>query len=289
MRQFLLAGKVAYSTATDLNTVPEGAVGFYLNKDGNLAVSADGTDIKGEAMLVLGRKAVNGGPITLPIHKHAFEYVKGEYQAATTYASDFTCPAPVKGKTYTVVLVKKGQKFNERNKWSCDILWEKAVGGASDLASAIAKQFKQNALNAGIEVKDNAAKVEFKALEAGVDYNVILTKDLSDVAVNVTAKGHPAYGDAAYVADLANKAAADAGMEYTYQDYVTYLYPEYPLNPLAVPNAEDKGFTIFTLKFSEPRNTRTIDTAINQVVQIAFPTGSAGIDGFETVCKALAK
>ena len=78
-------------------------------------------------------------------------------------------------------------------------------------------------------------------------------------------------------------------MEYTYQDYVTYLYPEYPLNPLAVPNAEDKGFTIFTLKFSEPRNTRTIDTAINQVVQVASPTGSAGIDGFETVCKALAK
>ncbi len=29
---------------------------------------------------------------------------------------------------------------------------------------------------------------------------------------------------------LQNKAAADAGMEYTYQDYVTYLYPEYPLN-----------------------------------------------------------
>lgn len=289
MRQFLLAGSVAYSTATDLNAVPAGAVGVYYLKDGALTVSADGKDVSGEAMLVLGRPVAKGGPITLPIHTHGFTFVKGEYKAATTYASKFTCPAPMQGHTYTVIAVKKGQKFNERNKWSCSVLYEKAGGTAADLANLIAKQYKQNALNAGLEVKANAASVELKALEAGVDYELLLTDHLADVAVTTTAKGFPAYGDAAYVADLANKAAADAGMEYTYQDYVKYLYPNYPLDPLAAAPAVDKGFTIFTLKFSEPRVSRTVDTAVNQIVQVAFPTGAAAIADFEKVCTAIAK
>ncbi len=75
-------------------------------------------------------------------------------------------------------------------------------------------------------------------------------------------------------------------MEYTIRDYVTYLYPGIP-QPLAV-NAEDKVLQSL-LKFSEPRNTRTIDTAINQWVQVAFPTGSAGIDGFRDCLQNLAK
>lgn len=53
-------------------------------------------------------------------------------------------------------------------------------------------------------------------------------------------------------------------------------------------DAVDKGFTIFTLSFAEPRDVKTRDEVINQIVQVAFPTGAEQITTFETVCKALA-
>ena len=66
------------------------------------------------------------------------------------------------------------------------------------------------------------------------------------------------------------------------------LYPKYPLNPLASADSEDAGFTIFTLRFAEPRDVKTRDEVVHQIVQVAFPTGSEAIDTFEAVCKTLA-
>lgn len=66
------------------------------------------------------------------------------------------------------------------------------------------------------------------------------------------------------------------------------MRPHYPLNPLEVSDAADKGFTIFTLSFAEPRDVKTRDEVVNQIVQVAFPTGAEQINTFETVCKALA-
>ena len=109
------------------------------------------------------------------------------------------------------------------------------------------------------------------------------------VAITVSAHGIPAYGDAKYVQDLAEKAAADAGFEYTYRDTNYYMYPNYPLNPLAQPNAADVGYTIFTLRFAEPRDVKTRDEVVNQIIQVAFPTGADAITTFETVCKGLGK
>ena len=53
-------------------------------------------------------------------------------------------------------------------------------------------------------------------------------------------------------------------------------------------DAEDKGFTIFTLRFAVPREVKTRDEVVHQIVQVAFPTGAAAITTFEAVCKALA-
>ena len=122
----------------------------------------------------------------------------------------------------------------------------------------------------------------------GMDYEVIPADLLTGLAVTSTQKGEAAYGDAQYIIDLANKAAADAGFEYTYQEAGELMRPHYPLNPLEVSDAADKGFTIFTLSFAEPRDVKTRDEVINQIVQVAFPTGAAQITTFETVCKALA-
>lgn len=87
---------------------------------------------------------------------------------------------------------------------------------------------------------------------------------------------------------MANKAAADAGIEYTYRDTYTELYPTYPLNPLKQPDSADAGYTIFTLRFAVPREMKTRDEVVHQIVQIAFPTRATAIATVETILKAIA-
>ena len=97
-----------------------------------------------------------------------------------------------------------------------------------------------------------------------------------------------AVADAKYITDLAIKAAADAGIEYTYQDAGELIYPDFPLNPLAQDDSADAGFTVYTIRFAEPREMKTVDQSINQIVQIAVPTGTAAIATIDKILAALA-
>lgn len=287
MRQFILAGSVAYTTKTNLNEVAEGAVGVFYNDNGVLKVTSTGSEIKDEAMLVLGRSAANGGPVVLPIHKNKFSYVKGIYQAATTFAANVTVTAPVYVGDHSIIIAKKGVGFNQRNKWTASVHVTDVSMTATDLANALAAAINSNSEASGVTATVEADVLTVTALVPGVDYNVIGADYLSSVAVTVTTAGKKAYGDATYIKDLADKAAADAGFEYTYRDAAVDLYPKYPINPLAQADATDAGFTIFTLKFAEPRDVKTVDEVVNQIVQVAFPTGAAAITTFDTVCKAI--
>ena len=289
MRQFILGKNVAYaSTVANLTLVPDGAVGVFYDKDGTLTVSTDGTDVNKEAMLVLGRKAELGGPVVLPIYKNNFSFVKGVYQAASTFEYTVTIPAPKTVGDYTLIIAKKGVKFNERNKWTATVHVKDTSMVAEELAIKLVKQITNNSIGSEVEVTYKGETITVKAKKAGVDYALIPADLLYGVQPNKVHNGIPAYGDAKYVKDLADKAAADAGFEYTYRDAYVDLYPNYPLNPLAQPDGEDKGYTIFTLRFAEPRQVKTRDEVVNQIVQVAFPTGASAITTFETVCKGLA-
>lgn len=288
MRQFLLAGNVAYATGADLNAVAAGAIGVFYNDNGALKVTATGKEVTKEGMLVLGRPVTNGGPVVLPIFKNNFSYVKGVYSAATTFAAEFTVPAPTKIGDYSVIVALKGVKFNERNKWTTMVYVDDTTMTAAALATVIAKSINNNSEGSGVTATADSAKITVTANTAGVDYEILGADYLFGMEVTVTTQGMPGYGDAKYVTDLANKAAADAGFEYTYREPGMELYPNYPLNPLASANADDTGFTIFTLRFAEPRDVKTRDEVVNQIVQVAFPTEAAAIATFETVCKALA-
>lgn len=289
MRQFLLAGNVAYTEATDLSKVAEGALGVFYNKAGVPTVSATGTEFTGEGMLVLGRTAANGGPVVIPIHTNKFSFVKGVYSPATKFVGTIALPEQLTEGDFTVIVAKKGVKFNERNKWTATTHVFDATKTTVDAVGAkLAEYFNANSDNSGVTADYSSSTLTITAVETGVDYSIIGADALSNAEVTITTAGTPAYGDAKYVADLADKAAADAGFEYTYMDDVHYLYPKYPLNPLKASDAADTGFTIFTLKFAEPRNTKTHDDVVNQIVQVAIPTGAAAITKFETVLKGLA-
>ncbi len=57
---------------------------------------------------------------------------------------------------------------------------------------------------------------------------------------------------------------------------------------MAQDDSADAGFTVYTIRFAEPREMKTVDQSINQIVQIAVPTGTAAIETIDKVLAALA-
>lgn len=225
--------------------------------------------------LVLIRSAANGGNVVIPLYPNHYNVVKGTYQAATTFVATLTVPEPdSEYYDYTIIAVKKGKKFNERNKWTASVR-VKSTDTAATLAQKLADYFNANKDGLGLEVVISGADsnvLTFTAIKAGEDYEIVPADDLMGLSVTYTTRGKEAFGDAKYIKDLADKAAADVGYEYTYQDDLDVLYPDYHFNPLAQGNSADSGFNIYTLRFAEPRMVKTRDEVVHQIVQIVCPT-----------------
>lgn len=283
MRQFLLGKSVAYPTA--LTSLAVGQLAFVALVSGVETLDSDGTKIKDKGYIYLGKSDAKGGKLVVPIYKNNFSYSKMVYVASTQYTGNFTIADVVAGSDYTVVVVKKGVGFNERNKWTATVR-AKAADTVDTITSALASQITAN-VGAGVTAAASAGKVTVTAKEKGVDYELTLGDDLFGTAVTQT-HATAAVADAKYITDLAIKAAADAGIEYTYQDAGDLIYPDFPLNPLAQDDSADTGFTVYTIRFAEPREMKTVDQSINQIVQIAVPTGTAAIATIDKILAALA-
>lgn len=283
MRQFLLSKGVAYPTA--LTSLAVGELAFVALVSGVETLDRDGTKIKDKGYIYLGKSDAKGGKLVVPIYKNNFSYSKMGYVASTQYTGNFTIADVVVGSDYTVVIVKKGVGFNERNKWTATVR-AKAADTVGTIASALASQITAN-VGAGVTAAAFAGKVMVTAKEKGVDYELTLGDDLFGTKVTQI-HATTAVADAKYITDLAIKAAADAGIEYTYQDAGELIYPDFPLNPLAQNDSADTGFTVYTIRFAEPREMKTVDQSINQIVQIAVPTGTAVIDTIDKILAALA-
>lgn len=283
MRQFLLGKSVAYPTA--LTSLAVGQIAFVALVSGVETLDSDGTKIKDKGYIYLGKSNAKGGKLVVPIYKNNFSYSKMVYAASTQYTGNFTIADVVAGNDYTVVVVKKGVGFNKRNKWTATVC-AKAADTVNTIAAALASQITAN-VGAGVTAVASAGKVTVTAKEKGVDYELTLGDDLFGTAVTQT-HATAAVADAKYITDLAIKAAADAGIEYTYQDAGELIYPDFPLNPLAQNDSADTGFTVYTIRFAEPREMKTVDQSINQIVQIAVPTGAAAIETINKVLAALA-
>lgn len=283
MRTFLLGSKS--DLGYDLKALTVGQLAFSALVDDRHIVDSDGTKIKDKGYIFLGKEDAKGGDVIVPIYKNKFSFTKMAYQDANAYTGNFTIPAPTVGDDLTVVVVKKGVQFNERNKWTATMR-VKDGQDASACAKELAEQLNNNPAS-GVKAVAEAAKITITAVNKGEDYKIALGDDLFGVAVTETSAVTP-LADANYIKDLAMKAAADAGIEYTYQDPANLIYPGYPLNPLAQPDSVDAGYTVFTLKFAEPREMKTVDQSINQIVQIALPTGAIAIAKVETILKAIA-
>ena len=279
MRQFLLAASAAYPEALPLKT---GEFAVTTLVDGVETISADGAAVKDTFYLNL--KKASGDTVVLPAYKNHFSFVKSVYEAGTAYTGEVTIADPDVDGHFTLILFKKGLKFNERNRWTSTVP-VKVGEKAADIAAKLAKYFESNAKNLNIEVAVADAKITITGLVKGEDFTLKGADDLLGVAVTETA-ATAALNDAAYISDLASKAAADAGYLHTYYDLD--VNPGYPLNPLAQNDKADTGFTVFTLRFAVPRQVKTRDEIVHQIVQIAFPTGAGAISKVETILNKIA-
>lgn len=279
MRQFLLAGSGAYPAALPLTA---GQFAITTLVDGEETISSDGTDVKD--IFYLNLKKAEGDTVVIAGSPKHFSYVKSVYSAGTAYTSNVTITAPAADGHYTLILVKKGVKFNERNRWSATVP-VKVGDAANAIATKLGKYFEANATNLNITVAVAGAKITFTANDKNDDFKLIGADDLLNIAVTETPAVAP-LNNAEQIKDLANKAAADAGFVYTYEDLD--INPGYPLNPLAQANRADTGFTIFTLRYAVPRHVKTRDEVVHQIVQVAFPTGATAIDTVEAILQGIA-
>ena len=282
MRQFLLT-KGTYASGNDMSAIAEGAIGFYYNNDGVPTLDTDGTHVKkGEAMIVLGRSAANGGNVVIPFYNKNFSWNKMIHQASTKFNASITIPAITELGEYTIIICKKGVQFNERNKWTSSYNVKSLNDTPDNVAAAIEKGIKNFAHNLGISSSVSGDTISITGLNDAVDFEILGADNLFGLTITQThaTKG---YADAAWISDLADKACADAGIEYTYRPEYIYLYENYPLNPLAQQNTTDPGFIVYTIRFAEPRRTKTTDEVVNQIVQIAMPKTATAVTDIETV------
>ena len=289
MRNFILAANAAYPTAVPLTTAGQVSISYLANGVETLVKDAETAGkLKDRGMITWKNPNAELGQIVFPFYRKDLTYSVSTYAAATTFSANFTIASVEASSDYTVIIVKNGVKFNERNKWTSTI-----HAGKNDtpktVADKIAAHINANTVGSGVSaVSDSstAGKITITAKKAGQPYTIVLADKLQGLAVTTTAAGLPAINDAAAIKDMANKAAADAGFEYTYDEFAG-LYPAYPLNPLAQPDKADTGFTVYTIRFAEPRDMKTRDEVVHQIIQIAYPTGAGAIATLKTILDAL--
>ena len=221
--------------------------------------------------LVLNRAVADGGNILYPFYPKDFTLVKAAYSGATQFVAKFEIADVDPYLDYTFIFMKKGFQFNERAKWTATVHTTPTDTPATVVAKI--KKYIDNNPTLGLTATVEGAAITFKGSAKGEDYNILASDEIMGLQPTEVTNGKPVFMDAEMVKDLAAKCAADAGFEYTYGEGET-MYPNFLKNPLAQPDKADTGFTVYTLRFTEPRVMATRDDAVYQIIQVAFPTGA---------------
>ena len=289
MRNFILAAKAPYPTAVPLTAAGQVSISYLNNGVETLVKDAPtAAGLKNRGMITWKNPNAELGQIVFPFYKKDLSYSVSTYAVASTFSANFTIASVEASSDYTVIIVKNGVKFNERNKWTSTIHAGKN-DTVKNIADKIVAHINANTIGSGVSAAsdaDTAGKITITAKKAGQPYTIVLADELQGLTVATTSTGLPAINDAAAIKDMANKAAADAGFEYTYDEFAG-LYPAYPLNPLAQADKADTGFTVYTIRFAEPRDMKTRDEVVHQIIQIAYPTGSDAIATLKIILNAL--
>lgn len=301
MKQLLIvnSGKAINAGATyptDLSGLQAGAISFF-----ELGASAflSAAPTKNFA-IALGRANGQLPFIISEVDKASLSVTKALPTEGKTFDAKITIPSPTSGKTYTLILVKKGASFNERNSWTVtETLRTDETLTAAQLAAKLAKGF-QDKVDAGsinVTVTIDSAAITIKG-----------NSDLEDWELNVgdalygtpiynsgadTDQIHavPAVGDKKFIEKIAQECAAGKGFNYLAEDGKE-LYPNYPeAVENLIPNhsepvtgASTEGYALYTLRFQVGRDaSKTRDEKVWQLVHIAVPITADSYSTIQTI------
>lgn len=281
MERLLFAGNVALATApATLATVnalgiAEGAVALYDNK-GAIISRVLTKNIPMFTLLVGGGAFANKSKYTnivSDIDTRRFSYVKSVYVTGTKFNAEITIPTPVKGKDYTLTMVKAHTVLNERYKWSAS---ERAREG--DTAAIIAKKLSTQLNSLGKNEGFTASAASTKITVTGTDYEawrLIAGDSLFGVAISTVKAVKPINDDAA-LKELQIRCIGGEGINSTSNDArKLYTLPEF---------SSAKGWTVFTLTFYPHRDLRSGSTEnVKTIIHLAIPTGADQIATLEEI------
>ena len=264
MRNFLIAkGYVATPIVNLTDSANLGKICLY---DLSGGVPDQTKVITKAGLMVVGNAEGNR---VLPIYNNKLSYVSSVYKAPKPFSQTVTVVSQGIGD-YTLIVAKKGVGFNERNKWTSTVHVFNEDETVASIADKLAKSINNNSVSSGVKATVSGAVITVTAIKSGVDYALVPADYLTASTLSTATAGTCGQNTVEHIKDLHAKAAADMGFNDT-QQFTELLYKGYEIDPLAGTPATDYGFDVVTIKFAEPRETRTVDQDVNQIIQVAFP------------------
>lgn len=282
MKQVLIASSTAPAkpagTPNDISGLNKGVIGFYAlpNEPGQSlswmnSLMPAGTK---EFAIVLGRGA-NIAPLVIPeVDLKTLSVSVAEPTAGVNYAASLTIPTPTANENYTIVIAKLGKHFNERTNYTVTTFIPiNSEMTAEELAQDLYEQLtnKNQFEQLDMSLQLSGATISFAGNNESDAFRVIPSDGLTGVELDSETPACKAFGDKAYVQDLASRGAAGKGFNDVYEDGPT-IYPGYP------EEVEDTTYKIYTFRFAVSRkSSKTRDEVVNQLVHICVPESAESL------------
>lgn len=272
MKQLLIVSNPTLNggaaTPKDISTMAKGAIGFY-HLDNNTSWLSTAAAKNFAIVLGYGTKA---NAFVIPeVDFSSLTLQKATNQAATTFTAKVTISSVTAGKEYTIIIVKKGVVFHERNTWTATSYAKSTT--VADVATDLVKQINASKETSGMTASNEGGVITLTAAQPGIDFEIVCSDELTNVKPTSVTNGIAAILDKAYVKDLASRCASGKGFNYTAED-AHEMYPGYP------EDVADTTYVLYTLRFKVGRSAaKQRDEQVYQIVYIAVPSTAETLIG----------
>ena len=277
MKQLLIVSNTTLNGGAtapkDLSSMAKGAIGFYHLDNDTAWLSTAATK---NFAIALGGGTKTNAFIIPEVDFSSLTLQKATNQAAATFTAKVTISSVTVGKEYTIIIVKKGVVFHERNTWTATSYAKSTT--VADVAADLVKQINASKETSGMTASNSGGVITLTAAQPGVDFEIVCADELTGVKPTAVTNGIAAILDKAYVEDLASRCAAGKGFNYTAED-AHEIYPGYP------EAVADTTYTLYTLRFKVGRSAaKQRDEQVYQIVHIAVPsTAEALLGSIDTI------
>lgn len=272
MKQLLIVSNPTLNggaaTPKDISTMAKGAIGFYHLDDDTTWLS---TTVSKNFAIALGYGTKANAFVIPEVDFSSLTLQKATNQAATTFTAKVTISSVTVGKEYTIIIVKKGVVFHERNTWTATSYAKSTT--VADVAADLIKQINASKETSGMTASNEGGVITLTAAQPGVDFEIVCADELTNVKPTSVTNGIAAILDKAYVKDLASRCAAGKGFNYTAED-AHEMYPGYP------EAVADTTYVLYTLRFKVGRSAaKQRDEQVYQTIHIAVPSTEVTLIG----------